>query len=74
MLKRKEITKMEIVQEFVVEYGCYGNYTTAIIKDIRPTDYPQIKIVIPKSHFFISLSLSFCIYYTTQTRICQALF
>ena len=45
MLKRKEITKMEIGQEFVVEYGCYGNYTTAIIKDIRETDYPQIKIV-----------------------------
>ena len=39
MLKRKEITKMEIGQEFVVEYGCYGNYTKAIIKDIRPTDY-----------------------------------
>ena len=45
MLKRKNITEMEIGQEFVVEYGCYGNYTTAIIKDIRPTNYPQIKIV-----------------------------
>ena len=32
-------------QEFVVEYGCYGNYTKAVIKDIRPTDYEQIKIV-----------------------------
>lgn len=45
MLKRKNITKMEIGQEFVVEYGCYGNYTKAIIKDIRPTDYPQVKVV-----------------------------
>ena len=45
MLKRKDITKMEIGQEFVVEYGCYGNYTKAIIKDIRPTDYEHIKIV-----------------------------
>lgn len=45
MLERKEITKMEIGQEFVVEYGCYGNYTTAIIKDIRPTEYDHIKIV-----------------------------
>lgn len=45
MLERKEIIKMEIGQEFVVEYGCYGNYTTAIIKDIRPTDYDHIKIV-----------------------------
>ena len=45
MLKRKEITKMEIGQEFVVEYGCYGNYTKAIIKAIRPTDYELIKIV-----------------------------
>ena len=45
MLKRKEITKMEIGQEFVIEYGCHGNYTKAIIKDIRPTDYPQIKMV-----------------------------
>ena len=45
MLKRKAITKMNINDEFVVEYGCYGNYATAIIKDIRPTDYEQIKIV-----------------------------
>jgi hypothetical protein len=45
MLKRKSITEMEIGQEFVVEYGCYGNYTTAIIKDIRPTNYEKTKIV-----------------------------
>ena len=45
MLKRKAITKMNINDEFVVEYGCYGNYTKAIIKDIRPINYEQIKIV-----------------------------
>ena len=39
------ITEMEIGQEFVVEYGCYDNWTKAIIKDIRPTDYENIKIV-----------------------------
>ena len=45
MLKRKEITKMNIGDEFVVEYGCYDNYTKAIIKDIRDTEYPEVKIV-----------------------------
>lgn len=45
MLERKRITEMNINEKFVVEYGCYGNYTQAIIKDIRETDYPQIKIV-----------------------------
>ena len=41
----KKITEMNIGQEFVVEYGCYGNYTKAIIVDIRDTDYNHIKIV-----------------------------
>ena len=45
MLKRKEINEMNINEEFVVEYGCDGNQTKAIIKDIRPTDYEHIKIV-----------------------------
>lgn len=45
MLKKKEITKMEIGQEFVVEYGCYGNYTTAIIVDIKDTETDYIKEV-----------------------------
>lgn len=45
MLKRKPITEMEIGQEFIVEYGCYENYTIAIIKDIHPTNYEHIKIV-----------------------------
>lgn len=44
-MTRKRITEMNINEEFVVEYGCYGNYTKAIIKDIRPTDYDHIKIV-----------------------------
>lgn len=45
MLKRKQIVEMEIGQEFIVEYGDYGNYTKAIIKDIRPTEHPQVKMV-----------------------------
>lgn len=51
MLKRKAITKMNINDEFVVEYGCYGNYTKAIIKNIYSTDYDHIKEIdytIPK--------------------------
>ena len=36
---------MNINDEMLVEYGCYGNYTKAIIKDIKPTDYDNIKIV-----------------------------
>lgn len=45
MLKRKAITEMKVNDEFVVEYGCYGNYTKAVIQQIRPTDYEHIKIV-----------------------------
>ena len=45
MLKRKNITEMKFGDEFVVEYGCYGNYTKAVIQQIRPTDYEQIKVV-----------------------------
>lgn len=44
-MTKKRITEMNIGDEFVVEYGCYGNYTKAIIKDIRPTDYEHIKVV-----------------------------
>lgn len=44
-MTEKRITEMNIGDEFVVEYGCYGNYTTAIIKDIRPTNYNHIKVV-----------------------------
>ena len=44
-MTEKRITEMNIGDEFVVEYGCYGNYTTAIIKDIRPTNYDHIKVV-----------------------------
>ena len=44
-MTEKRITEMNIGDEFVVEYGCYGNYTTAIIKDIRPTNYDHSKVV-----------------------------
>lgn len=44
-MTEKRITEMNIGDEFVVEYGGYGNYTTAIIKDIRPTNYDHIKVV-----------------------------
>ena len=45
MLKRKNITEMKFGDEFVVEYGCYGNYTKAVIQQIRPTNYDWIKEV-----------------------------
>ena len=44
-MTEKRIIEMNIGDEFVVEYGCYGNYTTAVIKDIRPTNYDHIKVV-----------------------------
>ena len=44
-MTKKRITEMNIGDEFVVEYGCYDNYTKAIIKDIRDTEYPEVKIV-----------------------------
>ena len=42
---KKRITEMNIGDEFVVEYGCYGNYTEAIIVDIKDTNYDHIKEV-----------------------------
>ena len=45
MLKRKNITEMNINDIIIIEFGCYGNYTEAIIKDIRPTEYEHIKII-----------------------------
>ena len=44
-MTKKRITEMNIGDEFVVEYGCYDNYTKAIIKDIRDTEYQEVKIV-----------------------------
>lgn len=44
-MTKKRITEMNIGDEFVIEYGCYDNYTKAIIKDIRDTEYPEVKIV-----------------------------
>lgn len=42
---KKRITEMNIGDEFVVEYGCYGNYTEAIIVGIKDTNYDHIKEV-----------------------------
>ena len=41
----KKITEMNINDTFKVEYGCYGNYTNAVIKDIRDTETDYIKEV-----------------------------
>lgn len=43
--ERKKITEMNIGDKFVVEYGCYGNYTTAVIVDIKDTETDYIKEV-----------------------------
>ena len=45
MLVRKKITEMKVNDTFRLEYGCYGNYTNGVIKDIRDTDYEDIKVV-----------------------------
>ena len=44
-MTKKRITEMNIGDEFVIEYGYYDNYTKAIIKDIRDTEYLEVKIV-----------------------------
>ena len=44
-MKTREITEMKINDQFMVEYGDYENWVTAVIKDIRPTEYDHIKIV-----------------------------
>ena len=44
-MKTKKITEMNIGDKFVVEYGCYGNYTDAVIKNIQPTEHDHIKVV-----------------------------
>lgn len=41
----KRITKMNIGDEFLVEYGCYDNWTKAVIVNIIDTDYDHIKEV-----------------------------
>lgn len=41
----RKINEMKINDTFAVEYGCYGNYTKAVIKDIRDTEYDHIKVV-----------------------------
>ena len=42
---KKRITEMNIGDEFVVEYGCYGNYTKAVIVKITDTNCDHIKEV-----------------------------
>ena len=44
-ITKKRITEMNIGDEFVVEYGCYGNYTKAVIVNITDTNYDHIKEV-----------------------------
>jgi hypothetical protein len=44
-MTKKKITEMNIGDEFVVEYGCYGNYTKAVIVGIQDTNYDHIKEV-----------------------------
>ena len=44
-MTKKRITEMNVNDEFVVEYGCDGNYTTAVIVAIHPTEYEHIKVV-----------------------------
>ena len=44
-MTNKKITEMNINDKFYVEYGDYDNWTTAIIKDIRDTEYDYIKVV-----------------------------
>lgn len=42
---KKKITEMNIGDKIKVEYGDYNNWTTAIIVDIKPTNYEHIKEV-----------------------------
>ncbi len=44
-MTKKKITEINIGDEFVVEYGCYGNYVKAIIVNIANTNYDHIKEV-----------------------------
>lgn len=42
---KKKITEMNIGDKIKVEYGDYNNWTTAIIVDIKSTNYEHIKEV-----------------------------
>lgn len=44
-MTKKNITEMNIGDEFMVEYGCYGNWTKAVIVNITNTNYEHIKEV-----------------------------
>jgi copper(I)-binding protein len=36
---------MKIGDTFKIEYGAYGNYTTATVVNLKDTEYDHIKIV-----------------------------
>lgn len=42
---KKRFETLQIGDTFKVEYGAYENYTDAVIKDIKPTEYDHIKQV-----------------------------
>lgn len=42
---KKRFKELHIGDTFKVEYGAYENYTNAVIKDIKPTEYDHIKQV-----------------------------
>lgn len=42
---KKRLKDLHIGDTFKVEYGVYENYTDAVIKDIKPTEYDHIKQV-----------------------------
>lgn len=44
-MTKKNITEMKVNDKFAVEYGCYDNWTTAVIKAIRDTETDYIKEV-----------------------------
>jgi hypothetical protein len=44
-MKQVKITSMHIGDKIAVEYGDYGNWTSAFITDIQPTETAHIKMV-----------------------------
>jgi hypothetical protein len=50
-MKEIRVKELKVNDIFRVEYGCYGNYTEAVVKGIKDTNYDHIKEVeytIPK--------------------------
>jgi hypothetical protein len=44
-MKQVTINSMHIGDKFAIEYGAYGNWTSAIITDIQPTETENVKMV-----------------------------